>query len=165
MNIGQIESIETIQAKDAIRTVIFTYCRAIDRCDTELLLSCYHPGAFDDHGNFKGAVEEFAPWVMNLLATMERTTHSIHNMLIRVDGDTAKSEAYFVAYHRIDDHDLMVGGRYLDQFECRDVSWRIANRLVVIDWSQRFAATGRSNDAYAGGARHPDDVSYKFLDW
>ncbi len=165
MNTGQIEPIEVIQAKDAIRSVVYTYCRAIDRCDKELLLSCYHPGAYDDHGNFKGPVEEFAPWVMDLLTTMERTTHSIHNVLIRVDGDAATSEAYFVAYHRVDDHDLMVGGRYLDRFECRDATWRIANRRVVIDWNQRFAATGNGNAAYARGDRHPHDVSYETLGW
>ncbi len=165
MNTGHIESIEVIQAKDAIRSVIYSYCRAIDRCDTALLLSCYHPGAYDDHGRFKGPVEEFAPWVMELLATMERTTHSIHNILIRVDGNTAGSEAYFVAYHRVDDRDLMVGGRYLDRFEYRSGNWRIANRRVVIDWSQRFAASGEGSDAYTRGDRHPHDVSYEQLGW
>jgi hypothetical protein len=40
--------------KDEIRDVIYRYCRAVDRCDLELMLSCYRPDARDHHTFFIG---------------------------------------------------------------------------------------------------------------
>ena len=42
-----------------IADVIYRYARGIDRLDFDLVRSCYHPDAYDDHGSFKGSVEAF----------------------------------------------------------------------------------------------------------
>jgi hypothetical protein len=43
----------------AIREVLYRYCRAADRCDEELMRSCYHPDALDKHGRFDGSAGDF----------------------------------------------------------------------------------------------------------
>ena len=51
--------LETLLAKQEIGDVIYRYARGIDRLDFDLVRSCYHPDAVDDHGAFKGNVDEF----------------------------------------------------------------------------------------------------------
>ena len=41
--------------KQALQEVVRRYCRAVDRSDGELFLSCYHPDAFDDNGPYSGS--------------------------------------------------------------------------------------------------------------
>lgn len=47
-----------------IREVMCRGARAIDRLDMELLRSCYHPDAVDDHGVYVGDVEGFIAFVV-----------------------------------------------------------------------------------------------------
>ena len=43
-----------------IRDVLARYARAIDRADAELLKSCYHPDAIEEHaGNFEGNAHDY----------------------------------------------------------------------------------------------------------
>jgi len=88
--------------KQAIHETLMRYCRGIDRCDEDLIRSAYHPGAWDDHGEFRGTVEEFVPWVLERLQSDPGmvTNHSICNEYVEVRGDVAYGEAYLVAYHR-----------------------------------------------------------------
>lgn len=125
-----------------ISDVVYRYCRGIDRRDFELVRSCYHPDATDDHGDFVGNVDEFIAYVQRALPRYERTMHFIGNLLVEVDGDTARSEAYAVAYHRIaaDEvrpaRDFVVNLRYVDDFERRAGAWRIAARVCVFEFSR-----------------------------
>jgi len=42
-------ALEELVARNAITEVLYRYCRGVDRRDWELLRSCYHPEAQDDH--------------------------------------------------------------------------------------------------------------------
>src|SRR4051794_32952980 len=87
----------------AIRTVLLRYCRGIDRMDRELVRSCYHDDAVDDHGTFRGTADEFVEWCFRLLGRYESTMHLVANMLIEPahgDTDTASAETYGIAFHR-----------------------------------------------------------------
>ena len=54
----------------------------------------------------------------------------------------------------------LVTGRYVDRFERRDGDWRIAVRLVVVEW--RLEAEGASMPPLSAlAARDPSDVSYR----
>lgn len=58
--------------------------------------------------------------------------------------------------------DLVIGGRYLDRFECRDGEWRILDRVYALDWNQNVASTdewetGIYDLLRTRGARTPED--------
>ena len=42
-------ALQRLLDEDAIKKVHLRYCRAIDRRDFDLLRTCYHPDAEDDH--------------------------------------------------------------------------------------------------------------------
>lgn len=122
-----------------IRKVHMRYCRGIDRMDWELIRSCYHPDAIDDHGEYVGGVDGFIDYCKAGCPTFVSTTHFTGNQLIEVDGTVAWAETYARAYHRVagtdgqPDKDLVVNTRYVDRFEKRAGEWRIAHRKVVVD--------------------------------
>ncbi|MGD9700931.1 MAG: nuclear transport factor 2 family protein [Acidimicrobiia bacterium] len=135
-------TIRTVIDQQQIRDVIYRYCRGIDRCDYDLVRRCYHPDAVDDHGDFRGGVEDFIAYVQQSLPRFERTMHFIGNVLIEPDGDRARAESYIVAHHRVPEsrskpeRDYTVGLRYVDDFEQRDGEWKIAARTCVFEWSR-----------------------------
>jgi SnoaL-like domain len=158
--------------KQAIHEALMRYCRGIDRCDEELIRSAYHPGAYDDHGEFRGTVEEFVPWALHALQIDPAmvTMHSISNEYVEVRGDVAFSEAYFIAYHRSGPPekktDMTLGGRYVDRYERRNGQWKIARRRVLHDWT-RVDYVDRVHERihlYQSGVRTREDESFR-RDW
>ena len=132
----------------AIRAVILTYCRGVDRMDRGLVRSCYHDDALEEHGSFRGTVDEYIEWVWKVLARYDRTSHMVANQLIELRGNRAHCETYGVAFHEGDPTDptrnLTVGFRYLDRFERRpDHGWKIVERVAVTDWCRSFAPETR----------------------
>lgn len=139
----QAETIRQLMAREAIRDCLMRYARAIDRMDRALLEKVYWPEATDDHGSFSGTAAEFIDWVFPVLAAMEQTSHKLENILIELNGDDARTETYFEAYHRVpregsEPCDMVVGGRYVDWLQCRDGEWRIRSRTVIYDWMREY---------------------------
>ena len=155
----------------AIREVLVRYCRAADRCDEELLRSCYHQDALDRHGRFCGPAGDFASWVIEVQRTSSVTTqHAVSNVVIELDGPVAWVESAFTATHVRPPGDGFgepfldtFWGRYVDRFEKRDGVWAIASREVVHDWSERRACGPLMPHAgtYRAGRRDRDDASYE----
>lgn len=54
-----VMSLEEMSAKQEITELLYRYCRGIDRLDWDLVRSCYHDDAFDDHSIFRGSPDEF----------------------------------------------------------------------------------------------------------
>jgi hypothetical protein len=135
--------LEALLAEQAIRTVLLRYCRGVDRMDRELVRTCYHPDATDDHGSFSGGVDEFLEWVFRVLGRYELTMHFLGNLLVEPHpqrAGLARAETYGIAFHRSAGGDprgnLMTGFRYVDRFERREGEWRIARRVAVTEWSR-----------------------------
>ena len=141
-------TLEDLLAREAIRDCMYRYCHGIDRRDRETLRRCYWPDGTDDHVSFSGNAYEFIDAIMPFLESLRSSTHSVSNMLIRVDGDSARVESYWHVFHRepgqdgAADYDYVAGGRYLDRFERRDGEWRIFTRVLVRDWYQVIEGTG-----------------------
>lgn len=139
MNDSDLQRLSDIQA---IRDLVMRYCRAIDRHQLDLLGELYHQDAIDDHGVFSsGPVSKFLELLPTILDGMIATSHQILNHYIEVDGDYAEGEVYMIAYHLTRDDsgkeiEVIVGGRYLDQYERRDGVWRFKFRKIVSDWNQ-----------------------------
>lgn len=161
-------------SRACIEDVLARYCRALDRCDIDLLRSLFWPDGHDDHGMYVGGIAGFVEFSMATLRTMERTMHLIANCVIDFDdANHARAETYIVAWHDIaeslGDRHLVAGGRYLDRFERRAGEWRILERTQVADWHQMQHSTMNYDcpifeKITKRGGRFPDDPAFGFLD-
>lgn len=134
------KSLEDVLAEAAIKDVQMRYCRAVDRMDFDLLESCFHPDATADYGFFKGGIDGFVAMAKESLKAFLSTTHFTGNQVVDVAGDKAWAEHYTLATHRCpkDEHgplrDFATSVRYADRFARRNGDWRIAERLLILDW-------------------------------
>jgi ketosteroid isomerase-like protein len=152
-----------------IYELLARYARGIDRRDWDLVRSCYHEDAIDDHGAYHGDVDGFIAWVAERHARIEQSMHFLGNVLIELDGDVAFSETYLTTFA----HETSAGAptqyahsgcRYVDRLERRDNGpWRIAERHVVLEFSHvSDEPTGR--DRYGKrelAQRSRDDLVYR----
>jgi len=126
--------------KEQIRDAMSRYARGVDRGDTELVRSAYHDDAFDQHGAFAGHIDEFLPWVKQLLEGVDNSMHFLGQSLIEFAGPAlAVVETYFVSRRLLDPvpaayadkvgpNDLVARegwGRYIDRFEKRNGEWKV----------------------------------------
>jgi SnoaL-like domain len=149
-------ALEELVAKQAITEVLHRYCRGIDRRDWELLRSCYHPDAYDDHAVYRGERDGLLEFMREFVtARCSATKHSVSNILITVAGDTARAESYIHAWHRMlpesgaedaPPQELSVSARNVDALERRNGEWRFARRLLVLDWLRLETMVGASFD-------------------
>lgn len=148
--------------------VMLRYSRGIDRFDRDMLRSCYHDDAVDDHGAFIGTPEAFIDWAMGYHGKNNTVHHhGISNHYCEIDGDTAHSETYytFMAGNRGRPPQLCMG-RYIDRLEKRAGEWRIAGRMCVSELICDLAATPIPEDyakvIFSNGpsARDSSDASY-----
>lgn len=163
-----LDPVKRLVDQAAILGALHRYCRGVDRADAELTRSAYHPDATDDHGGFKGPAHDFAVRVNASHASRwSSTMHVVANHSCVFDGDVADAETYVIAYlRRLDGAHLdVVGGRYIDRFECRQGDWRIARRVYVCEWSAVVPAGQSMIDAgaYTRGRRDREDLSYSGL--
>jgi hypothetical protein len=160
--------------REAIRDCLYRYCRGVDRWDKDMLRTAYWQDAVDDHGAYCGDREGLIAWLEPLVTAMENTQHMVGNILIRLHGDRADVESYFLGYHRYDSGtavvDSIMSGRYLDRLEQREGEWRIAKRKVIIDWFRDYDDTGDWQIGPMGipnmprGSHYPRDDSFSLLD-
>lgn len=132
-----VATVRHLKDRQEIHDVLVRYCRAVDRLDRELLLSCYHDDAIDDHAIFVGSREEFADWAFGLHERYQRVTqHVITNHSCEIDGNVAHTETYymFAGMNTVAPPLTVCGGRYVDRFERRDGHWAIAQRMSLLEW-------------------------------
>jgi 3-phenylpropionate/cinnamic acid dioxygenase small subunit len=162
--------------REAIRDVLYQYCRAIDRRDFDLLVACYHTDSVDQHASFTGSGPDFCTYAMKTVAKAIVTQHCMSNVLIEFEGNRAFVESYVYALHRMDQQGKLVDfqhyGRYCDIFELREGTWKISYRLHVPDAdhiSEVEEPMGRScrpqaqesGRFYVRGVAGPEDPSYR----
>lgn len=142
------ERLRHVEAAQAIRDRLHAYCRGIDRRQQDMVTASFWPDAAVEYGIFNGNAHAFAGMICSALAAggCEATHHQLGNILLEIDGDSAISEAYLTAWHRLrrEDgtaHDCVFGARYHDRLECRDGVWRIVFRRLVYDWVRVFPDT------------------------
>lgn len=160
---------ESLLVRDEIHRVTVRLARGTDRRDPDLIRSCYHPDAFDDHGGYQGDPAGFAEWVVATLAMFETTMHVLANQSIEIDGDRAVVETYATAHHVFPEtdpggaRDSIMGLRYLDHFERRGGgAWLIARRVCVYDYTYVVAIAERwpLDPPFIRGRTDRDDPTY-----
>ena len=98
-------SIRHLMDLTQIQSVIYRYSRALDRCDIDLLKDVYWPDATHNHCLFNENAHAFADYAMPVIMDkFLKTLHSIANIHIDVQGESADAESYCTAYHMISNH-------------------------------------------------------------
>jgi hypothetical protein len=168
--------LDEITAHMEIRQALVRYCRGVDRGDAALIKSAFHPDAFDRHGASRRLGHELADSLAYREGGIRMAGHHITNVYIELHGpDVARVESYVLAFvpsqsDGAEQEDLrVVGARYLDRFERRDGEWRVADRLVVVDWSRHdvpgdvWMSAAPEHGGYSEGCPGPDDPSYQLF--
>jgi hypothetical protein len=138
--------VQALLDKQEVVDLMYSYARAIDRAEENLLRSVFHPDATVDFGPgiFQGTVGDFIGWALDVRHGMKATHHIVANSRIDLRGDSAFAETYFMNWHRLDKstgkEDFFVGGRYLDRLERRPGGssgvWKVSHRKQVKDWTR-----------------------------
>jgi hypothetical protein len=164
---SEASSLSELADKQAIRDLIYTYCRAVDRLDIPLGHSIWHDDGYADYGADyyqgpgKGVIDTICRHHLGLLSH----SHQVTNILVALDGDRAGSEAYVSGTMRLERNGKLmhmgVWARYLDTWERRDGRWGLVRREVVFDHDEirEVVPTGRASRA----ARDGNDPSYRVL--
>jgi ketosteroid isomerase-like protein len=159
-----VNQVQELLDRRAIADCVHRYCRGIDRGDIDLVASCYHDDAIDDHGHYVGPGRGLAEWATERMSDLLRNQHHITTHNVELDGDTAHSEAYYIATMREPDGiTKLVSGRYLDRFERRNGEWRIAQRVCMVETIADVATADMevADVAYAPGSHDRSDRSYE----
>lgn len=132
--------LELMLARDELHALVTSYCRAVDRADYEGLREMYHPDATDWHGEFStGGVEQFIAQLQAAQPYVRVSQHNITTTNFVVAGDKACGEVYCLVFHTFagPDHDVdvIIGGRYLDEYTRHDGRWKFSRRTIVADWA------------------------------
>jgi hypothetical protein len=163
--------VRDLAARRDIQRALCRYMRGQDRLDPVLHRSAFHDDAWVDCGLMNGTADEFVAFAQGFLADLGGSQHIIGQVDLDVDGDAASGEVYFYAWHRTSENgaamDLVVAGRYVDEYARRDGDWRIVKRRELIDWARTDpAADGflAQNPLLAMGKRGGSDFS-QTRDW
>lgn len=160
------DTVARLADREAIRDLIHTYCRAVDRLDVPLGHSIWHEDGEADYGAFyqgrgKGVIDAICQSHEALLSH----SHQVANILIALDGDRAGSESYVTGTMRRErDGRLLhmeIWARYVDSWERRDGRWGLVRRTVVHDHDSIREVTTMGQDSQ--GRRDRSDPSYAVL--
>jgi hypothetical protein len=126
--------------RDELHALVTAYCRAVDRADYDTLRQLYHPEATDSHGSFStGGVENFIAQLAAAEPYVRVSQHNITTTNFVIDGERARGEIYCQVFHtfagREHDIDVIIGGRYLDEYTKHEGRWKFSRRTIVADWS------------------------------
>jgi hypothetical protein len=158
--------VDRLIARAAIQDVLARYARGIDRRDMELVRSCFHPGAVDDHGSYNGPIDGFVEHLATSLDRYAWIMHFLAPPLIELEGELAWTETYCQSLSRLagePPRDRIAWLRYCDRFERRDGEWRIAHRIVA--WGPNRVQVVHEqepmSDRHQRGARDRSDPAYR----
>jgi hypothetical protein len=161
---------EMLDHQEIIRTLA-QYCHGCDRCDEVRMADVYLKDSWDEHGDLQASGPDFA---RIMTARIKEDTSSLYHMLgqslVKIDGDEAGAETYFLAVSRLTSPDGVemcnqLGGRFVDRLQRDGDRWRIKHRIVVRDWTIALpiAEDWVSATALRAGQRSNDDPSFAAL--
>jgi ketosteroid isomerase-like protein len=164
-----IQFIREQKDRQEIQDCLLRYTRGVDRHDRALMLSAYHPDAYDEHGVAEGVAADFCDWAIGWHGEFQtKHQHIITNHTVELDGNTAHGETYYTFWgeNRQGPPQLSFG-RYIDRYEKRDGKWAIAHRVCVneatfnqeampipAEWAEKIFSTGPNR-------RDKQDISYR----
>lgn len=168
------DKLAEFMARQEILMVLARYARGVDRADGELLASCYHDDAIEEHGTtYSGPAADYIAGAVERIKLMGPMAHYLTSTHIEFDGDTAWAESYVLTFARLagedGDTDTLTGGRLCDRFERRNGDWRIAHRRMTFDWNRDMASNegwccglfDAADPRFHRGRKSREDLSYQ----
>lgn len=166
--------LEAMMSKLEINDVLMRYARGIDRADEDLLKSCYHADAIEEHGStYAGPAHAYIEDAVVRIRQMGTMCHYLCNVHISLDGDLAYVEAYVLTFARFsqdgESFDTLTGGRICDRFERRQGEWKIAHRKMAFDWNRDMPSQegwclglfDPTDPKMVMGRKNKEDLSYQ----
>ena len=152
--------------RQAITDQLHHYCRAMDRIDRDLGYAVWHEDGLAEYGPlYSGSARGFVDWVCETHGNLIAHSHRISNILIRLTGDRAESEAYVNATLRFEQDGQLrqanVYGRYVDRWSRRDDRWAIDRRVYIQDFDDVRDVDTLLTGGW--GRRDREDPSYAAL--
>ena len=126
------------EEKDAIREVMARYCHALDACrfDDVARLFAEDGEWMTDYGSAKGraAIALFLRSIVPVRGEGPQRKHYITNIVITLDGDTARSVSDYLVIRESENGLIPVmGGTYHDTFVKHDGEWQLRRKELVHD--------------------------------
>ena len=130
---------QEVSDREEIRDVLVRYAQGLDRRQFDQVARCFTP---DAQAEFSGnmlqpGVEAIVAYVCGV-ARLAATTHFVGETAITLDGDSAETENYTIAYLvNVNGENRSVhvrGLRYHDHFVRTPDGWRICQRVHCCDW-------------------------------
>jgi hypothetical protein len=146
-------TLSPLEAADrlAIRELFDAYASCADRRDaegqkalftTDTRFAVYMDGPGSEPSYVLEGREALSP-VFDDLNRYEVTMHFNGQSTVRMDGDQANGDSYTIAHHVFTEagsRKMMVAWlRYLDVFAKVDDRWYIADRQIILEWSETRA--------------------------
>ncbi len=124
--------------KDAIREVMARYCHALDACRFDAVAALFaEDGEWTtDYGAARGraAIEAMLEGIVPRKGEGPQRKHYITNIIIEVDGDTARSVSDYLIIRESESGLIPVmGGTYRDRFAKSGGAWHFVRKELVHD--------------------------------
>ncbi len=160
---AEIASLRRLLDRQAIVDCVHRYARGLDRRDEAMLRSAYHPDAIEDHGAYVGGVDGLVQYLLKVHEPFAGYQRHVTTSNVDIDGDEAHAESYFLSVIRIEGSErlMLTAGRYVDRLERREREWRIANRVVSLEWHGSMEGGAIDPRHQVGPRLDATDVSYQ----
>lgn len=159
---AEVAALRGLLDRQAIVDCVHRYARGVDRGDEELLRSAYHDDAVERHGPYAGGLDGLVEFLGAAHRPFPGYQRYVTNTSVELDGDDAHAESYYLCVLRRDDGRLLLsGGRYVDRLERRGDGWRIARRVVVMEWEGTLEGGAPRGQGDLQPRRDRGDVSYR----
>ena len=143
------KQVQTLADRQAILDLSAAYCEGVDRLDREILLSCFTEDALYVGPNFRyEGHDQIASMIPVLEEMFHYAWHAIHNVSVKLDGDTAAAETYCTGRHLNRGATpergevLSMAIRYQDKLVRTAAGWKISHRLQIREWVETQIVTG-----------------------
>ena len=127
-----------VPAREAVAGLVHEYSRRLDAGDLDGVADLFARASWrSDRGSVRRGAEEvrraYDPVV--LYDGVPRTKHVITNLRIDADGRRARSRCYFTVVQAPPGRppEIVLAGRYHDEFASDDGRWHFTDRLILAD--------------------------------
>ena len=135
------KQIHQLEEKQKIVDLTIAYTWIIDHGPRERLREIFTENAvFIIDTRHLNGIDEIRGKIERTLGGLSSSQHIVSNHQVSIDGDTATSRCYLHAQHTLTGTEggdnYVMAGRYIDKLVRVDSEWLIAERQLMLDWTE-----------------------------